>query len=252
MAPWTVVARSFRPAPRIPGIASDAPPPPRSRDTHSREDLGSPAPAHRAPGASGDHIRGTQTPCEQACAAPTASASSPLRPVRADTPGTPATTESQSILCASTAECTQKSHLTESSTFEGFPEFLRRAGNLMVANDLAELTLGNQQPGAHPALDLIAGPPTLYPAVGILHRRDGQRDIQLRAIHPGLPHGGKLDRVLANLYPNLTACICCALVCRTLRRSSSGFPSRTPQLIPAVSDDGALTASAVCTMRGSI
>src|ERR1039458_5544426 len=127
MAPWTVVARSFRPAPRIPGIASDAPPPPRSRDTHSREDLGSPAPAHRAPGASGDHIRGTQTPCEQACAAPTASASSPLRPVRADTPGTPATTESQSILCASTAECTQKSHLTESSTFEGFPEFLRRA-----------------------------------------------------------------------------------------------------------------------------
>src|ERR1035441_6174747 len=127
MAPWTVVARSFRPAPRIPGIASDAPPPPRSRDTHSREDLGSPAPAHRAPGAGGDHIRGTQTPCEQACAAPTVSASSPLRPVRADTPGTPATTESQSILCASTAECTQKSHLTESSIFEGFPEFLRRA-----------------------------------------------------------------------------------------------------------------------------
>src|ERR1039457_3331156 len=127
MAPWKVVARSFRPAPRIPGIASDAPPPPRSRDTHSREDLGSPAPAHRAPGAGGDHIRGTQTPCEQACAAPTVSASSPLRPVRADTPGTPATTESQSILCASTAECTQKSHLTESSTFEGFPEFLRRA-----------------------------------------------------------------------------------------------------------------------------
>src|ERR1039458_6965506 len=128
MAPWTVVARSFRPAPRIPGIASDAPPPPRSHDTHSREDLGSPAPAHRAPGAGGDHIRGTQTPCEQACAAPTVSASSPLRPVRADTPGTPATTESQSILCASTAECTQKSHLTESSIFEGFPEFLRRAG----------------------------------------------------------------------------------------------------------------------------
>src|ERR1017187_6720117 len=127
MAPWTVVARSFRPAPRIPGIASDAPPPPRSRDTHSREDLGSPAPAHRAPGAGGDHIRGTQTPCEQPCAAPTVSASSPLRPVRADTPGTPATTESQSILCASTAECTQKSHLTESSIFEGFPEFLRRA-----------------------------------------------------------------------------------------------------------------------------
>src|ERR1039458_9419464 len=127
MAPWTVVARSFRPAPRIPGIASDAPPPPRSHDTHSREDLGSPAPAHRAPGAGGDHIRGTQTPCEQACAAPTVSASSPLRPVRADTPGTPATTESQSILCASTAECTQKSHLTESSIFEGFPEFLRRA-----------------------------------------------------------------------------------------------------------------------------
>src|ERR1035437_7213947 len=127
MAPWTVVARSFRPAPRIPGIASDAPPPPRSRDTHSREDLGSPAPAHRAPGAGGDHIRGTQTPCEQACAAPTVSASSPLRPVCADTPGTPATTESQSILCASTAECTQKSHLTESSIFEGFPEFLRRA-----------------------------------------------------------------------------------------------------------------------------
>src|ERR1039457_104714 len=126
MAPWTVVARSFRPAPRIPGIASDAPPPPRSHDTHSREDLGSPAPAHRAPGAGGDHIRGTQTPCEQACAAPTVSASSPLRPVRADTPGTPATTESQSILCASTAECTQKSHLTESSLFEGFPEFLRR------------------------------------------------------------------------------------------------------------------------------
>src|ERR1039457_6920942 len=111
MAPWKVVARSFRPAPRIPGIASDAPPPPRSRDTHSREDLGSPAPAHRAPGAGGDHIRGTQTPCEQACAAPTVSASSPLRPVRADTPGTPATTKSQSILCASTAECTQKSHL---------------------------------------------------------------------------------------------------------------------------------------------
>src|ERR1039458_6847974 len=127
MAPWTVVARSFRPAPRIPGIASDAPPPPRSHDTHSREDLGSPAPAHRAPGAGGDHIRGTQTPCEQACAAPTVSASSPLRPVRSATPRTPATRVSQSILCASTAECTQKSHLTESSIFEGFPEFLRRA-----------------------------------------------------------------------------------------------------------------------------
>src|ERR1017187_5060577 len=146
MAPWTVVARSFRPAPRIPGIASDAPPPPRSRDTHSREDLGSPAPAHRAPGAGGDHIRGTQTPCEQACAAPTVSASSPLRPVRADTPGTPATTESQSILCASTAECTQKSHLTESSTFEGFPEFLRRAYNTMFcrkrpAPQIAEISL---------------------------------------------------------------------------------------------------------------
>src|ERR1017187_10115424 len=139
MAPWTVVARSFRPAPRIPGIASDARPPPRSRDTHSREDLGSPAPAHRAPGAGGDHIRGTQTPCEQACAAPTVSASSPLRPVRADTPGTPATTESQSILCASTAECTQKSHLTESSIFEGFPEFLRRANKTMHSSN-ANLT----------------------------------------------------------------------------------------------------------------
>src|ERR1019366_7300754 len=82
----------------------------------------------------GDHrardrhaLRCTQTPCEQACAAPTVSASSPLRPVRADTPGTPATPESPSILCVSTAECTQKRHLTESSIFEGFPEFLRRA-----------------------------------------------------------------------------------------------------------------------------
>src|ERR1039457_5556272 len=90
-------------------------------------DPGSPAPAHRAPGAGGDRIRCTQTPCEQACAAPTVSASSPLRPVRADTPGTPATPESPSILCVSTAECTQKRHLTESSIFEGFPEFLRRA-----------------------------------------------------------------------------------------------------------------------------
>jgi hypothetical protein len=53
--------------------------------------------------------------------------SSPLRPVRADTPGTPATPESLSILYASTAECTQKRHLTESSIFEDFHEFLRRA-----------------------------------------------------------------------------------------------------------------------------
>jgi pyocin large subunit-like protein len=55
--------------------------------------------------------------------------SSPLRPVRADTPGNPATPESPSILCASTAECTEKRHLTESSIFECFPEFLRRAQN---------------------------------------------------------------------------------------------------------------------------
>src|SRR5258708_7371632 len=88
---------------------------------------GSPAPAHRAPGVGGDRIRGTQTPCEQACAAPTVSESSPLRPVRADTPCTQATLESPSILCASTAECTQKRHLTESSIFDCFPEYLRRA-----------------------------------------------------------------------------------------------------------------------------
>jgi len=68
---------------RIPDIASDAPPQPRSHDIRSMADPGSPAPAHRAPGAGGDRIRCTQTPCEQACAAPTVSVSSPLRPVRA-------------------------------------------------------------------------------------------------------------------------------------------------------------------------
>ncbi|HUE00493.1 MAG TPA: hypothetical protein VMR62_13050, partial [Bryobacteraceae bacterium] len=46
---------------------------------------------------------------------------------RADTPGTPATPESPSIPCASTAECTQKRHLTESPIFECSYEFLRRA-----------------------------------------------------------------------------------------------------------------------------
>src|SRR6266849_1900869 len=87
----------------------------------------SPAPADRAPGASGARIRCTQTPCAPACAAPTVSRSSSLRPVRADTPGTPATPESPSIPYVSTAECSQKLHLTESSVFECFHEFLRRA-----------------------------------------------------------------------------------------------------------------------------
>ena len=87
----------------------------------------SPAPVDRAPGAGAARIRCTQTPCAQACAAPTVSRSSPLRPVRADTPGTPATPESPSIPYVSTAECSQKRHLTESPTFECFHEFLRRA-----------------------------------------------------------------------------------------------------------------------------
>src|ERR1039457_3378710 len=92
----------------MPGSASDAPPQPRSRGTRSRANPGSPVLAHRAPGAGGDHIRDTQNPCAPPCAVPTVSASSLLRPVRADTPGTPATPESQSILCASTDECSQK------------------------------------------------------------------------------------------------------------------------------------------------
>ena len=121
------VARSFPPGPRIPGIASDAPPQRRSRDIRSMASRGSPVPGHRAPGAGGGHIRGTQNPCEQPSVAPTASASSPLRSVRAGTPGNPATPESPSILCASNPECTEKRHLTESSIFECFPEFLRRA-----------------------------------------------------------------------------------------------------------------------------
>src|SRR5450755_785405 len=91
--------------------------------------LESPAPAHRAHGASGDCSRHIQTLCGPACAAPTASGSSPLHPIRADTPGIPATPESLSILCVSTAECTQKRHLTESSIFERFHEFLLRAVN---------------------------------------------------------------------------------------------------------------------------
>lgn len=127
MAPWRAIARSFPPGPRIRGIATDAPPRPRSHDIRSKAGPGSPAPPHHAPGAGGDRIRCTQNPCEQASAAPTVSVSSPLRPVRADTPGTPATPESPSIPCASTAECTQKRHLTESSIFECFHEFLRRA-----------------------------------------------------------------------------------------------------------------------------
>ena len=69
--------------------------------------LGFSAPAHRAPDEGGDRIRRTQTPGEQASAAPKALASSPLRPVRVDTRGTPATPESLSILYASTAECSQ-------------------------------------------------------------------------------------------------------------------------------------------------
>src|SRR5271165_5780817 len=113
-------ARSFPPGLHIPGIASDAPPQPRLHDIRSMEGLESPAPAHREPGASGDRSRYIQTLYEWVCAAPTASVSSPLRPVRADTPGTPATPESLSILCVSTAECTQERHLTESSIFEYF------------------------------------------------------------------------------------------------------------------------------------
>src|SRR5207248_1718270 len=92
-----------------------------------RVDPGSLAPAHRALGAAADHIPGTRIPCVQACAAPTVSVSSLLRLVRGDIPGIPATLESQSILCASTAECTQKPHITESSIFGRFHEFLRRA-----------------------------------------------------------------------------------------------------------------------------
>jgi hypothetical protein len=52
-------------------------------------------------------------PCERACAAPTISESSPLRVVRADIPSIPAMPESPSILCASTAECSQKRPPTE-------------------------------------------------------------------------------------------------------------------------------------------
>src|ERR1700722_7528953 len=146
MEPWTAVARSFPPAPRSPGIASDALPPPPSPGIRSMAGLESPAPAHRALGAGGDRSPHIQTLCERACAAPIASRSCPLRPARADIPDTPATLESPSILCASTAECTEKRHLNESSIFECFqdPEkqtvwrrILRQIGSLFEQGERA-------------------------------------------------------------------------------------------------------------------
>src|SRR5580700_4188918 len=127
MEPWRVVARSFPPGPRIPDSARDALPQPRSRCIRSRAGPGSPALASHAPDAAAGRIRCTQSPYEPACAAPTTSVSSPLRPLRAGIPDTPATPESPSILSASPAECSQKCHLTESLVFECFYQFPRRA-----------------------------------------------------------------------------------------------------------------------------
>ena len=68
--------------------------------------------------------------------------SSPLRPPRADTLGNLATPESPSIPCESTPECTEKRHLTESSIFECFYEFLRRASK-------SEPVSGNHETPTH-------------------------------------------------------------------------------------------------------
>src|SRR5215471_17384077 len=77
---------------------------------------GFPAPAHRALCAAAARIRDTQTPGGPASAAPTISASSPLRLARTDTPDNPAKPRSPSILCVSTAEFSRKLYCIEPST----------------------------------------------------------------------------------------------------------------------------------------
>src|ERR1700722_9491703 len=158
-------------------------------------DLESPAPAHRALGAGGDRSRHIQTLCERACAAPTASRSCPLRPVRADIPCTPATPESPSTLCVSSVECTQKRHLTESSIFECFHQFLRRADFCLgVGPDHIEQSAGFLR---HQIRFALAGAD--YPDIEIARLSQNELDVLGRHLLKLVDH--HRDRQLAAASP---------------------------------------------------
>src|SRR5215475_4568022 len=127
MVLWRATARSFPLAHRIPDIEDGAPPRLRWRDKHSTAGHGFLAPGHHALRAAAGRIHYTQILGGPACAAPTISASSPVRPTRPGTPGTPAKPESPSILCASNVESTQNIPRSEPSTVRLFYEFPRSA-----------------------------------------------------------------------------------------------------------------------------